>query len=70
MGVLDGLQPESVFQFFEQISRIPHGSGNVKQISNHLKNFAEERALFCRQDALGNVVIIKEASPEREQEEP
>lgn len=70
MGVLDGLQPENVFQYFEQLCRIPHGSGNVKQISDHLKNFAEERALFCEQDALGNVVIIREASPEREQEEP
>ena len=70
MGVLDGLQPENVFQHFEQLCRIPHGSGNVKQISDHLKNFAEERALFCEQDALGNVVIIREASPEREQEEP
>ena len=70
MGVLDGLQPENVFQYFEELCRIPHGSGNVKQISDHLKKFAEERALFCEQDALGNVVIIREASPEREQEEP
>ena len=70
MGVLDGLQPENVFQHFEQLCRIPHGSGNVKQISDHLKNFAEERALFFEQDALGHVVIIREASPEREQEEP
>ena len=70
MGVLDGLQPENVFQYFEQLCGIPHGSGNVKQISDHLKNFAEERALFCEQDALGNVVIIREASPGREQEEP
>ena len=70
MGVLGGLQPENVFQYFEQLCQIPHGSGNVKQISDHLKNFAQERALFCEQDALGNVVIIREASPEREQEEP
>ena len=70
MGVLGGLQPENVFQYFEQLCQIPHGSGNVKQISDHLKNFAQERALFCEQDALGNVVIIREASPGREQEEP
>lgn len=70
MGVLDGLQPETVFHYFEEISRIPHGSGNVRQISDYLKNFAEERALFCEQDTLGNVVIIREASPEHEQEEP
>lgn len=70
MGALDGLQPESVFHFFEEISRIPHGSGNTGEISNYLKAFAEERSLFCRQDELGNIIIIREASPEREEEEP
>lgn len=70
MGALDGLQPESVFHFFEEISQIPHGSGNTGAISDYLKAFADERGLFCRQDALGNIVIIREASPAREAEEP
>ena len=59
MGVLEGLQPERVFHFFEEISRIPHGSGNTRAISDYLKAFAEERGLFCRQDELGNIVIIR-----------
>lgn len=70
MGVLDGLQPECVFHFFEEISRIPHGSGNTRAISDYLKAFADGRNLFCRQDTLGNVVIIREASPARAGEEP
>lgn len=70
MGVLDGLQPESVFRFFEEISRIPHGSGNVGRISDYLKEFAKKRALFCVQDDLGNVVIAKEAAPGYEKEAP
>lgn len=70
MGALDGLQPESVFHFFEEISRIPHGSGNTGAISDYLKAFAEERGLFCRQDTLGNIVIVREAAPAREAEEP
>lgn len=70
MGVLDGLQPERVFYFFEEISRIPHGSGNTRAISDYLKAFAEERGLFCRQDELGNIVVIREAAPEREEEAP
>lgn len=70
MGALDGLQPESVFHFFDEISRIPHGSGNTGAISNYLKDFAEKRNLFCRQDTLGNIIIIKEAQTEREGEEP
>ena len=28
MNVLAGIEPERVFYFFEEISRIPHGSGN------------------------------------------
>ncbi len=70
MGVLDGLQPESVFHFFEEISRIPHGSGNTGAVSNYLKDFAGQRDLFCRQDALGNIIIIREAASGLEGEEP
>lgn len=70
MNVLAGIEPERVFYFFEEISRIPHGSGNTRAISDYLKGFAEERGLFCRQDALGDIIIIKEAAPDRAGEEP
>lgn len=70
MGALEGLQPERVFHFFEEISRIPHGSGNTGAVSDYLKAFAEKRSLFCRQDELGNIIVIREASPDREKEEP
>lgn len=70
MGVLEGLKPESVFHFFEEISRIPRGSGNEKQISDYLKKFAQDRGLECIQDELYNIIIIKEATPGYEQEEP
>ncbi len=50
MGVLSGLEPKEVFHFFEEICRIPHGSGNTEKISNYLKAFAEERGLFFIQD--------------------
>ena len=70
MGVLDGLKPESVFHFFEEISQIPRGSGNEKQVSDYLKKFAQDRGLECIQDELYNIVIIKEATPGYEEEEP
>lgn len=70
MGTLEGLQPESVFRFFEEISRIPHGSGNVGRISDYLKEFAEKRALFCVQDSVGNIVIVREAASGYEKEAP
>ncbi len=69
MGVLSGLEPKEVFHFFEEICRIPHGSGNTEKISNYLKAFAEERGLFCIQDEWHNVIIVKEATPGYEEEE-
>lgn len=59
MGVLNGLKPEKVFEFFEEISRIPRGSGNVKNISDYCVNFAKERNLNYIQDESYNVIIMK-----------
>ncbi len=68
MGVLSNLEPQSVFHYFEEITKIPHGSGNVEQISDFLAAFAEERGLFHIQDAWNNVIIVKEATPGYEKE--
>lgn len=68
MGVLSNLEPKKVFEYFEEICRIPHGSGNVEQISDYLVNFAKERGLFCIQDEVKNVIIVKEATPGYENE--
>lgn len=68
MGVLTNLEPARVFYFFEEITKIPHGSGNVGQISDYLVNFARERNIFCIQDDLKNVIMIKEASEGYEKE--
>ncbi|MCQ2540111.1 MAG: aminoacyl-histidine dipeptidase [Acetatifactor sp.] len=70
MGVLTNLDPAKVFQFFEEICSIPHGSGNVEQISDYLARFAADRGLFCIQDDLKNIVIVKEATPGYEEEPP
>lgn len=70
MAVLENLEPKSVFGFFEQMSGIPHGSGNTKAISDWLVSFAKERNLEHYQDELNNVIIIKEATPGYENGEP
>ena len=70
MGVLSGLQPEKVFYYFEEITKIPHGSGNMEQISNYLAAFAKERNLYYIQDKVKNVIIVKEATPGYEDEPP
>ena len=70
MAVLEGIEPTRVFHFFEEICGIPHGSGNIEQISNYLKKFATDRGLYCIQDEVKNIIIIKEATPGYEKEEP
>lgn len=60
--MLEGLEPSKVFYYFEQISRIPRGSGNNTEISKYLVNFAKEQGLKYRQDQLENVIIWKDAS--------
>ena len=59
---------KTYLDFFEELCRIPHGSGNTKAISDYCVSFARERGLRFRQDAANNVVIVKEATPGREQD--
>ena len=52
MQKLKGLAPERVFYWFEEICRIPHGSGNTLAISNFLVDFAKNQNLKYVQDEL------------------
>ncbi|MDO5020251.1 MAG: aminoacyl-histidine dipeptidase [Lachnospiraceae bacterium] len=70
MRILENLEPQNVFYYFEEICKIPHGSGHTRQISDYLKAFADEHGLYCRQDELNNIIMIKEASKGYEDHEP
>ena len=59
---LAGLQPESVFYYFEQLCAIPHGSYNTKMISDYLVSFAKEQGLRYIQDEANNVILFGEGS--------
>ena len=61
-NVLNGLQPELVFKYFEEISQIPRGSGNEKAISDYLKKFGEDLGLETIQDDTLNIIIRKPAT--------
>ena len=63
MGVLTHLEPQKVFDVFEQICGIPHGSGNTKQISDFCVEYATKRGYKAVQDAVNNVIIYKGATP-------
>ncbi|MBE5907091.1 MAG: aminoacyl-histidine dipeptidase [Lachnospiraceae bacterium] len=64
------LQPENVFYYFEELSKIPRGSGNTKAVSDYCVNFAKEHGLECHQDDVNNIIIIKEATKGYENAEP
>ena len=67
---LAGLEPASVFGFFEKLCSMPHGSGNTRIISDYLVSFAVEHGLRYEQDALNNVIIYQDATPGYEDHAP
>lgn len=70
MAVLSNLEPKEVFSYFEEISSIPRASYHEEKISNYCVEFAKKHNLEYIQDELKNIIIIKEATPGYEQEEP
>lgn len=68
--LIEELFQKKVFQFFQEIAAIPHGSGNTKGIEAYCVNFAKERGLACFQDDFGNVMIFKDAAPGYENHDP
>lgn len=68
--MLETLKPQNVFVIFEQICSIPHGSGNTKEISDFICNFAKENNLKYVQDATNNVIVCKPGSKGYENAEP
>jgi len=57
--MLENLKPAEVFRYFEALTRIPRGSGNEKQVSGFLVDFAKKRKLDVFQDKALNVIIRK-----------
>lgn len=51
----------AAFNYFKEICKIPHGSGNEKSIADYIENFARERKLFVYRDEFNNVLIRKSA---------
>ena len=60
--ITKGYKPEKVLAYFEELCKIPHGSGNEEEIAKYIENFAKERELFVIRDANNNVFIRKEAT--------
>lgn len=70
MKKLSGLKPERVFHYFEEISAIPRGSGNMENISAYCMDFAKQHGLKAVRDDACNVVIYKPAGSGKENAAP
>ncbi|MDG5855210.1 aminoacyl-histidine dipeptidase [Clostridium beijerinckii] len=62
MKNLENITGKRIFYHFNEISKIPRGSGNEKQISDYLLSFGKSLGLECIQDDALNVIIKKPAS--------
>lgn len=67
---LAGIEPQNVFKYFEELSAIPRGSGNMEKISEYCLEFAQKNNLRAVRDNLNNVVIYKNGSKGYENSEP
>ncbi len=55
-------EPQRVFEIFEDICAIPHGSGNEKGVADYIAAFADKNSIFCLRDEVGNVFLRKNAT--------
>ena len=67
---LAGLEPAAVYDYFEIICSIPHGSRNTKAISDYLVSYAKEQGIRYVQDELNNVLLFADASKGYEDHPP
>lgn len=68
MRVLSELEPKEVFAYFEDICAIPHASYKEEKLSDYCVAFAKKHNLTYYQDALKDIVLIKDATPGYEEE--
>ena len=52
-----------IWQYFEEICRIPRPSKKEEKICAYIWQFADDRRLMCKLDDVGNILISKSATP-------
>lgn len=62
MKVLENLQPQPIWNYFEGICQVPRPSKKEEKIIRFLLDFAHENNLEAKQDEIGNVLICKPAT--------
>lgn len=62
MQMLTNLNSKRVFDYFFEICKIPHGSGDMEKIAEYCVEFAKAHKLCYIKDNANNVVIFKPAT--------
>ena len=60
--ILDQYKPRVFMRTFEDIARIPHGSGEEAGVARYIMDFARDCGLIPEPDEHGNVLIRMPAS--------
>jgi len=63
VSAIDGLEPAALWKYFAELSRIPRESKNEAAAGKYVAKVAKELGLPYKQDAEGNIVVRKPASP-------
>ena len=70
LEIIKGVKNEKPFYYFEEISKIPRASRNEKAIADYIVSFAKSKGLFAYRDDVNNVLVVKNATQGRENDEP
>ncbi|WP_299456758.1 aminoacyl-histidine dipeptidase [uncultured Rikenella sp.] len=65
---IGSLEPQIVWKIFAEITRVPRPSKKEARIQAFIEDFAVRHGLTSRRDEKGNIVIVRPASPGRENE--
>lgn len=61
---------KTYIDYFRELCKIPHGSGNTKKISDYCESFAKSHSLRYIREECGNIIIFKNGSKGFEKCEP
>ncbi|MBT3243710.1 MAG: aminoacyl-histidine dipeptidase [Bacteroidetes bacterium] len=65
--LFNNIEPQAIWNYFEDILRIPRPSDSEQKIRQYLLDFASKHNLDCKVDDTGNVLISKAPTAGREQ---
>ncbi|PIE86070.1 MAG: cytosol nonspecific dipeptidase [Bacteroidia bacterium] len=66
MEILKNLQPQAVWNYFEEICQVPRPSKKEEKIIAYLLEFGKKNGLNTKRDEIGNVLISKPATKGKE----